>query len=203
MRGRPREFDPDSALDYVLPVFWRDGYDGASVQVLADAAGVSKPSLYAAYGNKEALYLAALQRYAQLHTADRVATLNTAADGREAIRAYLRASVEAYTDPSHPSGCLIVMGTTACESAALPDSVRAALCATMRAAVEQIEHRLIRAQADGQLSMSSDTGAMAAYFSTVLAGLSVQAKAGARREKLLAVVDEAMRIWPEHGANPA
>ncbi len=186
----------DSALDHVLPVFWRDGFDGASVQELADAAGVSKPSLYAAYGNKEALYLAALRRYAELHMADRVVALDAEADGRAAIHRFLRSSVEAYTDPAHPSGCLIVMGTTACESATLPDAVRAALCATMRAAADQIEQRLLRAQREGQLPGAADTGAMAAYYNTVLAGLSVQAKAGAARDKLLGVVDEAMRNWP-------
>ncbi len=198
MRGRPRKFDPDSALDHVLPVFWRDGFEGASVQGLADAAGVAKPSLYAAYGNKEALYLAALERYAQRYAAQRVEAFNAETNGREAIRGYLRSSVEAYTDPTHPSGCLIVMGLTACESASLPYAVRAALCATMRAASEQIGHRLERAKADRQLSQLADTGAMAAYFSTVLAGLSVQAKSGATRERLLAVVDEAMRGWPEY-----
>ncbi len=197
LRGRPREFDPDSALDHVLPVFWRDGFDGASVQELADAAGVSKPSLYAAYGNKESLYLAALRRYGERHTANRVVALNAETDAREAMRGYMRASVEAYTNPEHPAGCLIVMGATACESASLPESVRAGLCATMRAAAEQIGQRLVRAQRDGQLPLSVDTGAMAAFYNTVLAGLSVQAKAGVPRELLLPVVDEAMRGWPE------
>lgn len=196
MRGRPREFDPDAALDQVLPVFWRDGFDGATVQDLADAVGVSKPSLYAAYGNKESLYLAALRRYADLHSAQRVALLDAEPDGREAMRRFMRATVESYTDSNHPSGCLVVMGTTACESATLPDAVRAALCASMREAAAVIEARLVRAQHDGHLRGDADAKAMAGYFNTVLSGLSVQAKAGAPREALLRVVDEAMRSWP-------
>ncbi len=196
VRGRPREFDAEIALDRVLPVFWRDGFEGASVQELAEAAGVSKPSLYAAYGNKEALYLAALKRYADAHTADRVARLEAEPDGREAMRQFMRTTVVTYTDRSHPSGCLVVTGTTTSDSAAVPEAVRNALCGSMRAAATVIELRLARAQRDGQLSASADPAALAAYFNTVMAGLSVQAKAGADREALLSVVDEAMRGWP-------
>jgi AcrR family transcriptional regulator len=196
MRGRPREFDADIALDRVLPVFWRDGFEGASVQELADAAGVSKPSLYAAYGNKEALYLAALKRYADEHTADRVARLEAEPDAREAMRQFMRATVDTYTDRSHPSGCLVVTGTTTSDSAAVPEAVRNALCASMRAAASVLEARLARAQREGQLSHAVDPAALASYFNTVMAGLSVQAKAGAERDALLRVVDEAMRGWP-------
>lgn len=195
-RGRPREFDPDAALDHVLPVFWRDGFDGASVQDLADAVGVSKPSLYAAYGNKEALYLAALRRYADLHSVHRIAMLDAEPEAREALRQFMRTTVETYTDRTHPSGCLVVMGTTACDSAALPEAIRSALCESIRAAASVIEARLIRAQQDGQLRGDADVQAMAGYFNTVLSGLSVQAKAGAERDPLMRVVDEAMRSWP-------
>lgn len=177
-------------------MFWRDGFEGASVQELAEAAGVSKPSLYAAYGNKEALYLAALKRYADAHTADRVARLEAEPDGREAMRQFMRTTVVTYTDRSHPSGCLVVTGTTTSDSAAVPEAVRNALCGSMRASATVIELRLARAQRDGQLSASADPAALAAYFNTVMAGLSVQAKAGADREALLSVVDEAMRGWP-------
>lgn len=196
VRGRPREFDAGMALDRVLSVFWRDGFEGASVQALADAAGVSKPSLYAAYGNKEALYLAALTRYADAHTADRVARLEAEPDGREAMRQFMRVTVETYTDRSHPSGCPVVAGTTTSDSTAVPEAVRSALCASMRAAARVIECRLVRAQRDGQLSVGADPAALASYFSTVMAGLSVQAKAGAERAALLSVVDHAMQSWP-------
>src|SRR5690606_686375 len=97
VRGRPREFDPEDALDRVLTVFGRDGFEGASMQALCEAAGVSKPSLYAAYGNKEALFLAALRRYAEREQDQRVAQLHATADARTAVREYLMSLVSLYT----------------------------------------------------------------------------------------------------------
>lgn len=194
-RGRPREFDPDMALDRVLPVFWRDGFEGASVQELAAAVGVSKPSLYAAYGNKEALFLAALERYLSAFAAGLVAQMESEPDGRSAMRQYLRDIVALYTDRSHPFGCLIVTAATTSDSAAVPEAVRNALCASMRKSATVIEERLRRAQRDGHLRAKADVSAMAHYFHTVTSGMSVQAKAGTSRETMLLVVDEAMKIW--------
>lgn len=196
VRGRPREFDAAIALDRVLPVFWRDGFEGASVHALAEAAGVSKPSLYAAYGNKEALYLAALARYGERYGSERGEALDAEPDGREAVRQFLYAVVDAYTDPTHPAGCLVVTGTTTCDSPAVPDSVRAALCAALRAGADKLACRLARAQQEGQLATSVAIPAMATYFNTLVAGLGVQAKGGASREELRSVVDAAMGIWP-------
>jgi AcrR family transcriptional regulator len=183
------------ALDRVLPVFWRDGFEGASVQELAAAVGVSKPSLYAAYGNKEALFLAALERYLSAFAAGLVEQLESEPDGRAAMRQYLRDTVALYTDRSHPFGCLIVTAATTSDSAAVPEAVRSALCASMRKAATVIEERLRRAQRDGHLRESADVSAMAHYFHTVTSGLSVQAKAGTSRETMLLVVDEAMKSW--------
>lgn len=194
-RGRPREFDPELALDRVLPVFWRDGFEGASVQELAAAVGVSKPSLYAAYGNKEALFLAALERYLSEFAAGLVVQLESEPDGRSAMRQYLRDTVALYTDRSHPFGCLIVTAATTSDSAAVPEAVRSALCASMRKAATVIEERLRRAQRDGHLRASADVSAMALYFHTVISGLSVHAKAGTSKETMLLVVDEAMKSW--------
>jgi AcrR family transcriptional regulator len=195
VRGRPREFDADRALDRVLPVFWRDGFEGASVQALAEAAGVSKPSLYAAWGNKEALFLAALARYGERYGVERVAALEAESDGREAVRGFLYAVVDAYTDPTHPAGCLVVTGTTTCDSPAVPESVRHALCTALRAGADRLACRLARAQREGQLAADVSADALATYFNTLIAGLGVQAKGGASRESLRAVVDAAMGSW--------
>jgi AcrR family transcriptional regulator len=195
VRGRPRAFDPAAALDRVLPVFWRDGFEGASVQALADAAGVSKPSLYAAYGNKEALYLAALERYSERYGLERGRGLDAEPDGREAVRQFLYDVVDAYTDRAHPAGCLVVTGTTTCDSPAVPATVREALCSALRAGADRLACRLARAQQEGQLAPDVAIPAMATYFNTLVAGLGVQAKGGAQRDELRSVVDAAMRIW--------
>jgi AcrR family transcriptional regulator len=184
------------ALDRVLPVFWRDGFEGASVQALAEAAGVSKPSLYAAYGNKEALFLAALTRYGERYGVERGDALEAEPDGREAVRGFLYAVVDAYTDPAHPAGCLVVTGTTTCDSPAVPEAVRSALCSALRAGAERLACRLARAQREGQLAADASVDALATYFNTLIAGLGVQAKGGASRASLRAVVDAAMGGWP-------
>lgn len=195
MRGRPREFSTDAALDRVLEIFWRDGFEGASVQALADAAGVSKPSLYAAWGNKEALYLAALHRYQEIHGATLEAQLETEPDVRRAVHTYLRSMVDAYTERSHPSGCLVAAGATACESDRVPEPVRGALCEALKASGAVLERRLARARDEGQLPADTDVPTLAAYFSTLVLGMSVQARAGAPRSALFGVVDEAMARW--------
>lgn len=194
-RGRPREFCPDAALDRVLEVFWREGFEGASVQALADAAGVSKPSLYAAYGNKEAIYLAALHRYREFHRAALEGRLEAEPDVRVAIHTYLRSMVDSYTERSHPSGCLVVTGTSGCESDGVPDAVREALCDAVHASGAVLERRLARARDEDQLPPDVDVPALATYFSTLVLGMSVQARAGASRSTLFGVVDEAMARW--------
>lgn len=194
-RGRPREFCPDAALDRVLEVFWREGFEGASVQALADAAEVSKPSLYAAWGNKEALYLAALRRYQELHGTALEAQLEAEPDVRTAIHTYLRSMVDAYTERTHPSGCLVVAGAAACESEGVPAAVRGALCQALQSSGAVVERRLSRARNEGQLPPDSDIPALAAYVNTLVLGLSVQARAGASRGALFGVVDEAMARW--------
>jgi len=195
VRGRPRAFDATTALDRVLPVFWRDGVEGASVQAPAGAAGVSKPSLYAAYGNEEALYLGSLARNGGRCGLERGHALTAEPDGRAAVRQFLYAVVDADTDPAHPAGCLIVTSTTTCDSPAVPESMRCALCTALRAGAKQLACRLARAHEEGQLAPTVAIPAMATCFNTLVAGLGVQAKGGATREALRAVVDAAMGIW--------
>lgn len=194
-RGRPREFCPDAALDRVLEVFWKDGFEGASVQALADAAGVSKPSLYAAWGNKEAIYLAALRRYQALHGTALEAQLEAEPDARRAVHTYLRSMVDAYTERSHPAGCLVAAGATGCESDRVPEAVRDALSEALDASGAMLQRRLDRARQEGQLPEDTDIATLAAYFNTLVLGLSVQARAGASRGALFDVVDQAMARW--------
>jgi AcrR family transcriptional regulator len=195
-RGRPREFDLDEALDRALPLFWRDGYEGASVNEIAEAMGVSKPSLYAAFGDKESLYLRALSRYGERQRARHADILDAQPDARKAVEAFLLSVVDAHTDPALPGGCMVVSGTTTCDGSAVPESVKQALCEALKVGENTIGERLVRARREGQLAPSVDVTALATYFNTVLAGLSVQAKGQACREVLRGVVRSAMGAWP-------
>jgi len=195
-RGRPREFALADALDRAVPVFWRDGYDGASVAQLAEAMGISKPSLYAAFGDKEGLFLRVLERYGEQQGARHLHILDAQPDARLAVGSFLRSVVHAYTDPRLPRGCLVVSGTSTCDGGSVPARVRSALCSAMRVGETAIERRLLRARAEGAFPAGVDISALATYFNTVVAGLGVQAKAGASRAVLQAVAQAAMTAWP-------
>src|ERR1044071_7903937 len=115
--GRPREFDVDKALDLALQVFWRKGYEGASMADLTETMGITKPSLYAAFGNKEELCRKALDRYVDgPGVYFQVALAKPTA--RAVVEHLLYESADAVTDPNHPPGCLAVQGALSCGDAA-------------------------------------------------------------------------------------
>ena len=194
--GRPREFDADLALDRALDLFWRNGYEGASINEIAEAMGVSKPSLYAAFGDKESLYLRALARYGERQRSVHARVLEAEPDARRAVELLMLSAVEAVADPGKPGGCMVVTGTTSCESPGVPESVKHALREALHGAGRAIEARLARAKREGQLPSSTDVTALAVYFNTVLAGLSVQAKGQQCAHLLRDIVAPTMRAWP-------
>lgn len=195
-RGRPREFDTDLALDHALAVFERDGFESASVQTLADAMGICKPSLYAAYGNKEALFIEALSRYAARCNARRAALLDAEPDGRRAVEALLIDAVLSFTACNSAGGCLIVAQTGGASPDTQSIAMRDALAEAMKDARVLLSARLERARCDGDLPCATDITTLAAYFATVIAGLSVLARNGGTRDALTAVVTTAMGAWP-------
>ncbi len=196
-RGRPRNFDPDIALDRALQVFWRDGFQGASLSTLTEAMGINKPSLYATFGDKESLYLSALKRYRECESAHHGQVLDTEPDARRAVEAFLHSCVRSLTDPAKPGGCFVLNGTADCGQVDTPAAIQVALRQALRVSETMIKERLKRASEDGQLPANTDVSALAAYFFTVLSGLGVQAKSGASRVKLFSVVGAVMRGWPE------
>ena len=111
--GRPRAFDADAALDRAMDVFWRHGYEGATIAQLTEAMSINPPSLYAAFGSKEGLLKAALDRYSEKRDAwmDRVVSAPTA---HEVAERFLMEHADAQTDPANPPGCLLVQGGLAC-----------------------------------------------------------------------------------------
>ena len=177
-------------------MFERDGFEATSVQVLADAMGICKPSLYAAYGNKESLFIAALHRYAASCDARRAALLDAETDGRRAVETMLTDAVAAYTDCRSAGGCLIVAQTAGGSPETQSDAMRDALADAMNDGRALLRARLQRARCDGDLPAGTDVDTLAAYFATVMAGLSVLARNGGTRDALTAVVTTAMGAWP-------
>jgi len=190
--GRPREFDTDTALDLALHVFWRKGYEGASMTDLTEAMGITKPSLYAAFGNKEDLFRKALDRYVD-GPGGYFRTGLEKPTAREAVEHILSESVEAVTDPKNP-GCLAVQGALCCGDAA--ETIKQELTARRSKSEDDLRIRFTRAIAEGDLPADADAGDLARYVSAILQGMAVQAAGGAPREQLRKLADMAMRSWP-------
>lgn len=191
--GRPRAFDTEKALDQALSVFREKGYEGASLADLTAAMGINPPSLYAAFGNKEALFGKALDRYAEKQAGFyRDALVRPTA--REAVEALLAGAVEMATDAKSPRGCLLVSGALACGEEA--DGVRAELARRRNDGERMLRRRLEQARAEGDLPAGADPADLARYVTTVLQGLAVQAAGGAKRSDLRRVADVALGAWP-------
>lgn len=192
-RGRPRKFDREKALDIALKLFWTHGYEGASIALIAQEIGVNVPSLYVAFGNKEALFLQAVERYGQLNGRmyhDALARPTA----QEVAREILEGEVELVTRPQCPDGCLMVQGAlvTSPES----EKIRA-LMADMRGMAEGwMAERFRKAQEEGDLPANAHPEALACYIMTLNSGLAVQAKSGVGKEQLMRVVEIAMANWP-------
>jgi AcrR family transcriptional regulator len=192
--GRPRAFDIDQALDRALHVFWRKGYEGASLADLTKAMKINRPSLYAAFGNKQSLFRKVIERYAA-GPAAYVREALQAPTARQVAERLLGGAIDLLSDRRNPRGCLMVHGALACSGTAEP--VRRQLALHRAASEEALRKRFLRARAEGDLPAGSNPADLARYLATVLRGMAVQAAGGASREALQRVVTMALRAWPE------
>jgi AcrR family transcriptional regulator len=191
--GRPRGFDTDEALERAMLVFWEQGYEGASLTDLTSAMGITRTSMYAAFGNKEELFRKALERYTEGPAAygERALKEPTA---REVATAFLNGSVRTSTRPGYPAGCLGVQGSLA---AGDPGRMaRDALTAWRNEGCSRLQDRFQRAVDEGDLPPGTDPGLLARYVMTVANGIAVQAASGAGHDDLQKVADMALRNWP-------
>ncbi|QPF89129.1 TetR/AcrR family transcriptional regulator [Bradyrhizobium commune] len=188
--GRPREFDAEIALDQAMEVFWRHGYEGATIAQLTEAMGINPPSLYACFGNKEGLLKAALDRYTKLRSVwmDEVVAASTARDVAERM---LMGIADKQTDPANPPGCLLVQGGIACGTGS--ENVPFELAARRAQNEDQLRDRFVRAKAEGDLKESADPAALARYVSAVSVGMGVMASSGSDREALRQVATVAVQ----------
>jgi AcrR family transcriptional regulator len=192
--GRPREFDTDGVLDQAMEVFWRHGYEGATIAELTTAMGINPPSLYAAFGNKEGLLKAALDRYSEKR-AEFMRDVLSAPTAREVVERLLLQIADKHTDPDNPPGCLLVAGGLACGAGA--ENVPFELASRRAQAEEQIRNRFVRAVQEGDLADDADPAALARYISAVIAGMGVLASSGSNREELRQIALVAHKTFGE------
>jgi AcrR family transcriptional regulator len=191
--GRPRCFCEETALDAAMRVFWEKGYEGASLTDLTEAMGINRPSLYAAFGDKETLFLKAIARYAEgpagyLHTALAAPT------ARLVIEALVKGAVELLGDPANPRGCLSVNGAVAAGHEA--ERIKSALVEWRKQGEAEIRKRLKRAQSEGDLPANLDAADITRYVATILNGLGVQAANGASKAQMARVAQMALQALP-------
>ena len=192
-RGRPREFCMEGTLAAALRVFWSKGYEGTSLTDLTAAMGITRPSLYAAFGNKESLFRKALDLYERekLEYVGRALAEPTA---RRVAEALLRGAVDNACSSEEPHGCLGVITSVACgaESQSIRDEVLERGKVAKRALIERFE----RARAEGDLPAHVDIESLTNLLYAVVQGICIQAGSGATREDLEKVVDTGLMMWP-------
>src|SRR3984893_18054715 len=191
--GRPRSFDTGKALDRAVDVFLRKGYEGASLSDLTKAMGINRPSLYAAFGDKEKLFRKVLDRYAEGPASFSEAALQESTS-RAVVERLLYGTADLLTSPQNPHGCLWVQGALACGNGA--DSVRKELISRRVAGEAELRRRLNRAKIDGDLPPEANSANLARYIVTVNQGMSIQAASGASRGELHRIIGIALQSWP-------
>jgi AcrR family transcriptional regulator len=192
-KGRPREFDLDDALAAALGVFWSKGYEGASLTDLTEAMGITRPSLYAAFGNKEALFRKALDLYEQ----EKLAYMHVALDAPTAkgvAERLLRGVIANQCSDCGPKGCLGVISTVACGSEA--EAIRDEVIKRRQSSHDALVARFERAKVEGDLPADADIAGLTSYLFAVMQGMAVQAGAGASQSDLERVLATSLMMWP-------
>ncbi|QKW23441.1 TetR/AcrR family transcriptional regulator [Kitasatospora sp. NA04385] len=198
-KGRPRGFDLEAALDAALMEFWRHGYEATSMSGLTRAMGISPPSLYAAFGDKRQLFSAAVGRYAETHGSYGAQAL-ARPTAREAVETMLGLAATGYTDPAHPPGCFVVDGATNTSDAS--QEVREELCARRESTKRAVAAKIVADVEAGLLPPRAreEADGLAAFYASVIQGMSTQARDGADRATLERIAELAMRAWPSDAA---
>ncbi|QNQ09848.1 TetR/AcrR family transcriptional regulator [Sphingomonas alpina] len=192
VKGRPREFCTEEALAAALRVFWRNGYECASMAELTAEMGITKPSLYAAFGNKEALFHKALDLYEREKLAYTVAALE-APTARGVAERFMTGALEMQMSTCDPKGCMGVISSVSCGGA---ESIKADVAARRVSSEAALIARFERAKQEGDLPETLEPDALARYLYALLQGLSVQAGSGASCAQLQQLVDTSLSIWP-------
>ncbi|WP_410209197.1 TetR/AcrR family transcriptional regulator [Aquirhabdus sp.] len=209
-RGRPRCFEREDALRKAMNVFWCKGFEGASLSELTTAMGINSPSLYAAFGSKETLFLEAVELYRQTDGAATRQAFDAGTTAKEAIAALLETSSscithkkhndslqshdgEAKSDLGQPTGCMVVLSALHCSNE--NQKVQEQLSSKRRETEVLIHERLLRGVQDGEISSEANIADIARFYVTILHGMSIQARDGACQDILLTIAKQAMLAW--------
>src|SRR5260370_42004453 len=189
--GRPRGFDEDAALDAAMRVFWEDGYEGATLARLTGAMRINRSSMFAAFGNKEALFKKAFERYVSVHLAHIWEALERPTI-RECIEHALRKNVDFLSTPGNPNGCLSVHGALA--TGPEGDSVKQWLIQGRKHGQAMVKRRFEKAKEDGELPADTAPATYAPYLETLIQVLGVQGANCSSKAKINKMVVLALKF---------
>lgn len=194
-RGRPRSFDPAQVLDKAQEVFWRQGYEGTSYSDLTAATGLNKPSLYAAFGDKEALFAAALQRYNEGPAAALVTAFEASTHLRDGLETMMRGYVDLYTSGTVPCGCMAATSLAESTQPGFPEGLKALLQDSSAQTRNAMLRRAKRAEIEGDLPPGIHADALVDFIATFGLGIAAAAKTGISRAALHDAVTTALSIF--------
>jgi TetR/AcrR family transcriptional repressor of nem operon len=198
--GRPRLFDREAALDRAMDVFWSQGYAATSIQDLVARMGIQRGSLYATFGDKRTLFLAALERYRRVVAGELFEVLEAPGSGLEAIRRFFRLRVESALDHRRPPGCLVTGSAVELSRRDRGAPEVNGVLVEMEAAFRRA---LARARAAGEIEAGRDLRALARFLTSSAPGLSVMAKAFPERALLEDVASTVLAVLePERPPAP-
>ena len=191
-RGRPPSFNQDEALEKALNVFWLHGYEGTSMAELTEALGMNKPSIYAAFGNKEELFRKVLAKYLAGPVTFVAEALNQPT-AQKVVEMFLFGAVEFLTNSNTPRGCMVVQGALTCGAGSA--QIQQELIKHRQGYESALKQRFDLAITQGDLPPHANSAALAKYLATMHQGLSVQATSGATQAELTEVVNLALQNW--------
>ena len=198
-RGRPRSFDRERALEQAMLSFWEHGYEGTGMDALASAMGIGVSSLYATFGAKEELFLAALDHYQRHRGQYTASSMEGEGTARQAFGRLFEIAAVELTRPDQPKGCMLALALPTCSPEI--ELLREQMNERRGRSLERFASRLSAAVKSGELPAGTDTAAFAQFFITMLQGMSIQARTGASKSQLREVGHLAMQIWPKGGSH--
>ena len=191
-RGRPRKFDESAVLEAAAAVFWEKGFSGTSLDDLAEAMGMNRPSIYSAFGDKESIYRKTLEQFSEGMRQAVSATMFTQPNIRDALIAFYRAALDVYTGGAKPLGCMVI--STAVCAAPCHRQVQSDLQATLQAIDDSFKQRLEAAVKEGQLPANYETTMRARIAQGVLHSLSIRARAGESTRRLRSLIESSVDL---------
>jgi AcrR family transcriptional regulator len=194
LRGRPRTFDREEALEAAMLLFWERGFEQTSVDEVAEAMGIRTSSLYSSFGDKEALFLAAVNHYRTGDGRSYDTAVNEGKTAKEGFAKLLEFAAFEMTRPGRPKGCMVTLALPTCSPRY--EELQRELDRLRDLQTDIWLNRLKEAVRAREIPKSTDLELLANYFRTTLCGMSLQARTGASEETLLAIGKLALQVWP-------